>query len=363
MVHSIEDGKIRRSNLEAVVKSIRLAAVGGCMALGLIMSGCGAGSGSQGQGSSAAGEKKSLKVAVLAASAQNGYNQAVFQGVKDEAKKLGLTVDAQILDGQFSANTQLSQLQNATTSGGYDGVIVVPNDGPVLAAAFPLAQQIPVVTVLNPIGPDIEKMEPQVDGVVSTVAVAPSTAATKQAEQVVKYCEKIDPCKVGVVVGLLNSPLDVARSNAYKDVLSKHSNIKIVGTVEGSYDRDKSLSAVTNLLQGNKDINAILSNADQQTLGAQIALENAGISPSKVFLTGAGGTKDAVKAVRDGVWTSDYLNFPVSMGAAAMEQLSNAINGKDVKAVVDADTLGPLAPYAYKEDLHKAPDFTGEWNG
>ncbi|WP_197025032.1 sugar ABC transporter substrate-binding protein [Arthrobacter sp. UNC362MFTsu5.1] len=361
MVHIIRDGKFRRSNLEAVVESIRLAAAGGCMALGLVVSGCAGGSGSEGSGDGA--EKKSLKVAVLAASAQNGYNQAVFQGVKEGAERLGLTVDAQILDGQFDANTQLSQLQNATTTGGYDGIIVVPQDGPVLGAAFPLAQSIPVVSVLNPIGSDIEMMEPQVEGVVSTVAVAPSVAAKKQAEQVVEYCKDKSPCKVGVVVGLLNSPLDVARSNAYKDVLSKHSNIQIVGTVEGSYDRDKSLSAVSNMLQGNKDINAILSNADQQTLGAQIALENAGISPSSVFLTGGGGTKEAVKAVRDGLWTSDYLNFPVSMGAAAIEQLSNAINGKDVKAVVDADTLGPIDPYAYKEDLDKAPDFTGEWNG
>lgn len=345
------------------MKSIRLAtAVGSCMAMTLFVSACGAdtGSGSAGGG---AEQDTTLKIAVLASSAQNGYNQAVFQGVQEGAEKLGLTVDAQILDGQFDANTQLSQLQNSSTSGDYDGIIVVPQDGPVLAAAFPLAQEIPVVTVLNPIGPDIETMEPQVEGVVSTVAVPPSTAAKKQAEQVVEYCESIDPCKVGIVVGLLNSPLDVARSAAYEEVLSQHSNIEIVGTVEGSYDRDKSLSAVSNMLQGNEDINAILSNADQQTSGAQIALENAGIDPSSIFLTGGGGTTDAVKAVRDGLWTTDYINFPVSMGAAAMEQLSNAINGTDVQAVVDADTLGPLDPYASKEDLDKVPDFTGEWNG
>jgi ribose transport system substrate-binding protein len=345
------------------VKSIRLAtAVGGCMAMTLFVSGCGADTGSEGAGGGTE-EKTTLKVAVLAASAQNGYNQAVFQGVQEGAEELGLTVDAQILDGQFDANTQLSQLQNASTSGDYDGIIVVPQDGPVLAAAFPLAQEIPVVTVLNPIGPDIEKMEPQVEGVVSTIAVPPSEAAKKQAEQVVEYCESIDPCKVGIVVGLLNSPLDVARSDAYKEVLSEHSNIEIVGTVEGAYDRDKSLSAVSNMLQGNEDINAILSNADQQTSGAQIALENAGIDPSSVFLTGGGGTTDAIKAVRDGLWTTDYVNFPVSMGAAAMEQLSNAINGKDVQAVVDSDSLGPIDSYASKEDLDKVPDFTGEWNG
>jgi ribose transport system substrate-binding protein len=341
------------------VKNMRFAAaLGGTIALGLLATGCASGS-----GSSEAASGETIKVAVLAASAQNGYNQAVYQGVQEGAKKLGISVDAKILDGQFDANTQLSQLQNATTSGQYDGVIVVPQDGPALAAAFPLAEDTPVVSVLNPIGPDIEKMEPQVEGVVSTVATPPSTAASKQAEQVVDYCADIDPCKVGIIIGLLNSPLDVARSEAYKKVLSGHSNIKIVGTVEGGYDRDKSLTAAANLIQGNKDLNAILSNADQQTLGAQIALENAGIKPSEIFLTGGGGTEDAIKAVRNGDWTSDYVNFPVSMGAAAMEQLNNALAGKSVTAVVDADTVGPIDPFVYKEDLEKAADFTGEWNG
>ncbi len=328
------------------------------IAVGLLTTGCGAAAGSD-----AAAEGETLRIAVLASSAQNGYNQAVYQGVQEGAEELGLTVDAKILDGQFDANTQLSQLQNAATSGQYDGIIVVPQDGPALAAAFPFAEDIPVVSVLNPIGPDIETMEPQVEGVVSTVATPPSAAARKQAEQVVEYCAEIDPCKVGIIIGLLNSPLDVARNAAYEEVLSEHSNIEIVGTVEGGYDRDQSLTAASNMLQGNKDLNAILSNADQQTLGAQIALENAGIEPSSIFLTGGGGTEEAVQAVRDGAWTSDYLNFPVSMGAAAMEQVYNAISGKEVIPVVDSDSVGPLDPFVYKEDLDKAPDFTGEWNG
>lgn len=309
------------------------------------------------------GTNKTYRIAVLASSAQNGYNQAVYQGVVSGAKKLGIEADVKILDGQFDANTQLSQLQNATTSGQYDGVVVVPQDGPALAAAFPLANNIPVASVLNPIGPDIGDMKPQVEGVVSTIATPPAQGATKQAEQVVKYCEKINPCKVGIVIGLLNSPLDVARNKAYNATLSGHSNIKVVGTVEGGYDRDKSLTAVANLLQANKDINAILSNADQQTSGAQIALQNAGIDPKSIFLTGGGGTTDAIKAVRDGEWTSDYVNFPVSMGEAAMDQLYNAIQGKPVQAVVDADTLGPVPPFSYKADLDKVPSFTGEWNG
>lgn len=340
----------------------RIIAAAGVLALGVSLAAC-----SSDGGSGGSGDGDSFSIVFLASSSQNGYNQAVYEGVQKKAKELqkelGITITTKIQDGQFDANTQLSQLQNAGTTGQASGVIVVPQDGPGLAAAFPLGNDIPVVSVLNPIGPDINKMKRQTEGVVSTVASPPSAGAKRQAETVVEYCKDIDPCKIGLLAGLLNSPLDVARIKAWKDVLGAHENIEIVGTVEGAYDRDKSLTAVSNLLQANKDINGILSNADQQTLGAQIALENAGIDPSSIFLTGGGGTTEAVKAVREGKWTNDYLNYPVSMGEAALEQLINKLRGEKVQAVVDADTLVDLPPMATKEDLEAAPDFTGEWNG
>lgn len=324
----------------------------------ILMSGCSAG----GDDGVAAGDE-GYSVAVLLASSQNGYNQAVYEGVEEYAASLDVEIDLKILDGQFSANTQLSQLENAGTTGEYDGVIVVPNDGPGLAAAFPLGNSIPVVTVLNPIGSDIDEMEPQTEGVISTVAVPPSDAAAKQAEGVVDYCADIDPCKVALLLGFLGTPLDVAREAAYKSVLEEEDNIEIVATVEGAYDRDTSLTAITNVLQANRDLNVVLSNADQQTSGAQIALEDAGIDPSSIYLTGGGGTEDAVAAVRDGLWTADYLNFPVSMGAAAMEQLHNALTGADVESHVDADEVGGIEPYANKETLDANPEFVGEWVG
>jgi ribose transport system substrate-binding protein len=107
----------------------------------------------------------------------------------------------------------------------------------------------------------------------------------------------------------------------------------------------------------------ILSNADQQTVGAQLALENAGIDPKTVYLTGGGGTKEAVKAVRDGVWKADYLNFPVTQGEQALEQLVNAMSGKPVQAVVDSDKQAPIPPFVDKQILDQHKDFTGQWSG
>ncbi|MFJ8788636.1 sugar ABC transporter substrate-binding protein [Streptomyces sp. NPDC102462] len=338
------------------MNSLRISGTVALTATALLLTACGA-------ADSVGSNGNTLKVAVLAASSQNGYNQAVYKGVQQAAAASGKKVSLKLLDGQFDSNTQLSQLQNVSSTGNYDGVVVVPNDGVGLAAAFPLSRKIPVATVLNPVGPDINKMEPQVDGVVTTVGVPPTAAAEKQAEGVVGYCARINPCKVVLLVGNLSTPLDVARRDAYKKVLDPHSNIKVVSTVEGQYDRDTSLKAISNVLQAHKDVNVILSNADQEAAGAQIALQNAGIKPSSIYLTGAGGTKDAVAAVRAGTWKAAYVNFPVSMGKAAMEQLIKAMDGGTAKAVVNADDVGATEPYATKETLSKTPDFTGEWNG
>ena len=324
-----------------------------------ILAAC-AGNGSDG---SAAGGTDSYSVAVLLSSSQNGYNQAVAQGVENAIKELDVNVTTSVLDGGFNSEMQLSQLETAGSGTKYDGVIVVPNDGVSLAAAFPLASGIPVATVLNPIGPDTSSMDPQVDGVVSTVAVDPAAAAAKQAEDVVKYCESIDPCSVVLLVGNLSTTLDVTRQDAYKNVLEAHSNIEIVATAEGQYDPDASSQAIANVLQAHPDLDVVLSNADQQTQGAQIALEDAGIDPSTIYLTGGGGTTYAVQNVQKGIWKADYLNFPVSMGDAAMKQLYAHLTGGSAKSWVDADTVADVEAYATKETLARTPDFKGEWAG
>jgi ribose transport system substrate-binding protein len=334
-----------------------LALAAAAVAGSVVLTACAAGT------TTGADGKDSYSVAVLLASSQNGYNQAVAQGVKNAVEELGADVEVSVLDGGFNSDTQLSQLETAGSGTKYDGVIVVPNDGVSLAAGFPLAGSIPVATVLNPIGPDISEMKPQVDGVVSTVAVDPAAAAEKQADDVVTYCEDIDPCNVALLVGNLKATLDVTREKAYKSVLSGHSNIKVVATAEGQYDPDTSATAIANVLQAHPGLNAILSNADQQTQGAQIALEDAGIDPAKVYLTGGGGTTYAVDNVRDGTWQADYLNFPVSMGEAAMKQLHTALTGGTAEEWVDADQVGDIDAYADQETLDQAPDFKGEWAG
>jgi ribose transport system substrate-binding protein len=322
----------------------------------LVLGACG----SDGAGESGSGEQYSI--AFLASSSQNGYNKAVWEGIQSTAEELG-NVETAILDGAFDANVQFNQMQDVASSGQYDGVVVVPNDNVGIAAALPAAveQSIPVVTVLFPIGPELDQMEPQVDGVVATVASSAADGAANQAEKVVEYCEDKDPCNVAIIIGQLRFPFDKLRYDSYRETLDPHPNIEVVATGEGNYDRDQSLKAMQDILQSNPKVDVLLSNADQHVFGAQVAIENAGVDLQKMFIMGGGGSTQAIEAVRSGDWDVDYANFPVSMGSAALEQVVNQLAGETVEPVVDADTLGPVPALVDQAILKENPSFKGEW--
>lgn len=329
-----------------------------------VAAGCGSDDDGGGDAGGGASSGKTYRVAFLAASSQNGYNKAVFEGVQNKAKELG-NVKAKILDGRFDAQVQFNQLQDAAASGQYDGIVIVPNDTVSIAGAVGAAKSanIPVVTALFPIGQNLTQLEPQVPGIVATVASPPADGASKQAELVADYCEGKDPCRVMILIGQRQFPFDKVRYDAYRSVLEQHPNIKVVATLEGNYDRDQSLKAMQDALQSNPKFDVLLSNADQQTAGAQLALKNANIDPKDVYLTGAGGTKEAIQAVRDGTWKADYVNFPVTQGEQALEQLVNALEKKPVRSVVDSDKEAPFDPFVDKSSLEEHPDFTGQWSG
>jgi ribose transport system substrate-binding protein len=122
-----------------------------------------------------------FKVAFFAASAQNGFNQAVYEGVTTKAKELG--VETAIYDGSFDAAKQYSQIEDVLAGGQFDAFIVVPNDTVGIAGAVEQvgAQGKPLVTALFPIGPDLTNLEPQVTGITTTVANPPAIGAKAQA--------------------------------------------------------------------------------------------------------------------------------------------------------------------------------------
>lgn len=305
-----------------------------------------------------------INIAYLAASSQNGFNQAIYEGIEQAAAAYD-NVNVEIFDGEFSAPVQFSQVEDLVAGGRFDAMIVTPNDTVGIATALEdaTAAGVKVAATLFPIGPDLSTMDPQVEGLVTTVASDPSIGAARQADEVVKFCEDKDPCKVVVMIGQLIYPFDNLRNETFQSVLGEHANIEIVATGEGNYSPEASLTAMQDILQANPDVDAVLSNADQHLMGAEIAIMDAGLDLEEIYLIGGGLNQIATDAIRGGQWDASLAQFPVSMGAAALDAMVSSLNGEEVPTWIDESTLGTSPAVVTKSWLDENPDFTAEWQG
>ncbi len=318
-------------------------------------------------GDEAAAEGDTLQVAFFASSSQNAYNQAAYEGLQQAASEDG-NVETEIFDGEFSAEVQFNQIEDIIAAGQVDGFVVIPNDTvgiePVIQSAFD--EGIPVATALFPIGPDLNTLEPQVEGII-TAAAPVEPQSEELAEGVVEYCQDIDPCRVIILIGQLQFPFDNVRYEAMTGVLDQHDNIVVLATGEGNYDRDQSLSVMQDLVQAHPEFEVLLSNADQHVAGALIALEDAGFDQEQLeemYIAGGGATETAINGIREGVWDATATNFPYSEGYLAGQNLIRQLRGEDFEQVIDMTEAGPISEAVITaETLEEHPDFEPEWDG
>ncbi len=303
------------------------------------------------------------KIAYLAASRPNIFNQAVFSGMEKAAAEFG--VEIEIFDGEFNPSKQFSQVEDVVASGRFNAIALLANDSvgivPALEAAA--ASGLKVAAVQFPLGTNPDTLEPQFKGLTTTVASVPAEAAKLQADAVVAFCKDKAECRVLILISRLIYPFDKRKYDVFVEEFAKHPNIKVVSTVEGAYDTSTSMKGVQDALQANPEIDAILSIADQQTLGAEVAIEDAGLEVESLFIVSGGGTDIGIERIKSGKWDANLAEFPASEGYIAVKTLVEALQGKEVPAVIDALKIGAVPSLVTKDVLDSHPDFVPEWKG
>jgi ribose transport system substrate-binding protein len=310
------------------------------------------------------GDQKQVNIAFFNAVAANAYTASVLKAIE----KVAGTDNAKVtsFDAGFDQNKQISQMQDAITTGKYDAFIVLPVNGTVLTdvAQQAVDADIKLVAVFNNIGPDIDSIEPQIDGMTSVVAQRLSVNGQLLGEEIVKACEGIDPCTTVYMPGSFKQATEKIRLDALKKVVSAAPNVKLVASAEGGYLADPAFKASTDVLQANKNVDVFATSGDQMMTGIIRAVEDRGLS-GKIKLIGDGTTVEGVKWVRDGTILADPVAVPGSEGKKAAELAIKATRGETVPSSVDSLTLSPIGKVATKETLNtpEGKGFTGEYNG
>jgi len=315
----------------------RLVLVAVAAVLGLsIAAGCGSGSGSPSTSPTSTQSGEAVSIAFFGFAKANSFAQGTFSGIEDYASKNNAS--ATFFDGAFSAPTQVSQIQDATTSGKYQVFIVQSNDG---AAVIPAVEQaiakgIAVVAEFTPVGTRYDTAESQVAGMYCVVDV-PTDNGTALGELGLQAAKEAGISKpvVAYLQGMPTLPLDNARTDTAVSAL-KAGGAEVISTFVGGYTQGEGMKAGQDLFAAHPDVNVVIGSS-QAIEGVETVIPAS--LKGKVALIGNGGSTQAVTAVQEGRWFACYYSPEPLAGAKAAEVGLGVVRGQSMPKSITESTI------------------------
>jgi ribose transport system substrate-binding protein len=137
--------------------------------------------------------------------------------------------------------------------------------------------------------------------------------------------------------GIPGSSAARERGEGFESVIAGKPGVKLVAKQPASFDRAQGLTVMENILQGNKDIQGVFAQNDEMALGAERAIEEAGLK--NVDIVGFDATPDAVAAVKASKLAATVQQKPELIGKMSVDTAKLLIEGKPV----DRNIPVPLA--------------------
>ncbi|CAM3981932.1 ribose ABC transporter substrate-binding protein RbsB [Mesobacillus zeae] len=289
----------------------------------VLLAGCSLDQGKKESGSDDASSKdKKIKVGLSISTLNNPFFVTLKDGAEKEAKAQG--IDITTVDAQNDPAKQVSDIEDLIQQG-VDVLLVNPADSSAIAAAIESANQadIPVITV-----------DRSAEGgeVVSHIASDNAAGGQMAGEFLL---EKLgNKGKMVELEGIPGSSAARERGKGFNDAIAGK-DVKVVAKQPANFDRSQGLSVMENILQSNKDIQAVFAHNDEMALGAVEALKAAGLKD--VIVVGFDATDDAVKAVKNGTMAATVAQKPEMIGQKAVQTAVDVKDGKKVEKFIPVE--------------------------
>lgn len=271
------------------------------VAAALAMTGCGRGSGS-------GGGKKKITVGVSFYSDVIPLYIQMKQGMVDEAKKLGASVE--FAYGNNSAETQSNQINTFVTKG-KSVVLASPVDASALVPAYAKARSanVPVISVANKVADKDED-----------AYVGPDLV-----DQAARTMQKVVDAMGGAGdLMLVTGPPQIAfvqlQKLGWKKILDKNPKVHVVATlVDNDLSTANALDLATTGLASHKGVKAILSSDDDISMGVIKAAQTARLDLTKLYIAGWDGSPAAIAALKAGTYDLTLSERGYTWGQIAMQ--------------------------------------------
>ena len=246
------------------------------------------------------------------------------EGAEKEAEKLGFELI--VLDSQNDPAKERSKVEDLIQLG-VVALLINPTDSDAVVKSVEVANEanIPVIT-----------LDRQSNGgeVTSHIASDNIKGGAMAAEFVLEKLGTEANINVVELQGIPGASATRDRGAGFHSILDDKTNVKFVSSQAADFDRQKGLSVMENILQGNSDVQVVFAHNDEMALGAAKAI---GTSNVKAMVIGFDGNEDALDAVEKGEMIATVAQQPDLIGALGVELALKIYNGEAVDKEIAAD--------------------------
>lgn len=255
-----------------------------------------------------------VKIGVSISTLNNPFFVSVKDGIVKEAKKKGM--ETVVVDAQDDTSKQISGIEDLILKG-VDVLVVNPTDSAAISSSVLSANEagIPVITIDRSAE----------DGEVATFIASDNVSGGEMAGTYI--VEQLgEQANVVELEGVSGASATRERGKGFHTIADKQLNVVTSQTAE--FDRTKGLTVMENILQGNKDVEAVFAHNDEMALGAIEAIQAAG---KDILVLGFDGTKDALDAVKEGKLDGTIAQQPALIGEEAVNAAVKILKGDKVE--------------------------------
>lgn len=297
--------------------------VGGIAIAGLFLAGCSSSGDTTESASPTQGGGGDANIAAVIKGLDNPFFQAMEDGINTQAQEDGVQVEIQAATSITDTTGQAEKL-TAMAQQDYNCFVVNPISGTNLVQALaPVsAAGTPIVNIDSPIDPDaVQEADLKLTTYIGTDNKSAGNLAGEHMIEVVKSGE------VALVGGIAGDVTSQARLDGFTEAVD--GTLDIVQTVAADWERQKALTAATDIMRANPDLKGFFAANDDMGLGIARAVANEG-KTGKIAVISVDGNEDALKAVKAGDLTATVAQYPYEIGALGVQACEAAVAGQEV---------------------------------
>ncbi|CAM3625875.1 hypothetical protein HMPREF1486_03856 [Streptomyces sp. HPH0547] len=297
------------------------------------------GGGEKSAGAQVADSKPGKKVTIGFAGPQadHGWLNAITTQAKNRAKKYeDVTLEA--TEGSNDNATQIGQVETLINKK-VDVLVVLPADGKALTQVGLKATRagIPVV--------NLDRIFSSQQAYRCWIGGDNYGMGLNAGHWIGEQLKDKKNAKVVELAGIDNLELTRQRTKGFDDALKNYPNIEKVARQSAEFTVESGQKKMSELLQAQKSFDALWNHDDDQGVGAQRAIEQAG--RDEFLMVGGAGSKRVMEAIKadDSVVKATVL-YPPTMAASAIDLARALGQGKGIAGMAEYEIPAHITLYS-----------------